>query len=48
MWLAFVATKSLSVWAAGNLPRSISIETDTRVLLFAIDVSIFVGLRGNV
>lgn len=44
MWLAFVATRSLSVWAAGNLPQSISIETDTRVLLFAIAVSIFVGL----
>src|SRR5215510_10665573 len=44
MGLAFVATRSLSVWAAGNLPQSISIETDTRVLLFAIAVSIFVGL----
>ena len=44
MGLAFVATRSLSVWAAGNLPQSISIETDTRVLLFAIAVSVFVGL----
>ncbi|MBO0858074.1 MAG: ABC transporter permease, partial [Chloracidobacterium sp.] len=42
--LAFVATKSLSVWAAGNLPQSIPIETDLRVHLFAIAVSIFVGL----
>ncbi|HLJ29976.1 MAG TPA: ABC transporter permease [Candidatus Angelobacter sp.] len=42
--LSFVATRSLSLWSAGNLPHDTPIRMDAGVLLFALLVSLVTGV----
>src|SRR5579864_49213 len=42
--LSFLATRSLSVWVADNLPKNVPIGMDARVLAFTLVVSVVVGV----
>lgn len=42
--LSVAATRSLSFWAAGNLPPGVFVSADRWVLLFTLIISVFVGI----
>jgi putative ABC transport system permease protein len=42
--LSWIATRTLAVWGAGQLPQGIPIGMDLRVLLFAVVISLLTGI----
>jgi putative ABC transport system permease protein len=42
--LSWIATRTLAVWGAGQLPQGIPIAMDLRVLLFAVLISLLTGI----
>jgi putative ABC transport system permease protein len=42
--LSWIATRTLAVWGAGQLPQGIPISMDLRVLLFAVVISLLTGI----
>lgn len=42
--ISVAATRSLSFWAAGNLPQGVSVSADRSVLLFTLIISVVVGI----